>query len=356
MGFVGGGGNIAIVTAYPCKFCTALCLNIHYFMVSFNFFYACLEFRFPDVETNPDPRRPVPGACRILCSNVRGLSKNLSDVRVASFQYDLLLCSETLVSDRRHISEFLVAGFGRPVLLCRQGMSRARGMAAYVRDGYGAFRQPKFECGCCEMLVCGARQNFYVFSLYRNPDLDDLIYDCLLTAVAAVQAACVRASFLFVGDLNGHRQEWLGSTTTNRHGVAALDFATVSGCDQLVIIQIHAHGGTLDLLMTDVPDLVCLTVVAPLGSSDHSSLSIAISMVQAFPILCVSMRVLIKHGVNWTAVCNPIGVLPWRTIWSAENPVERLNVHLSVLVERFVPTKLIHVHNKDKGGSSPVDS
>ena len=153
-------------------------------------FYACLEFRFTDVETNRGLRRPVPRACRILCSNVRGLSKNLSDVTVASSQYDLLLCSETLVSDRRHISEFLVPGFGRPVLLCRDGMPLAYGMVAYVRDGYGAFRQPKFECGCCEILVFrvyGARQNFYAFSLYRNPDLDGRIYDCLLTAMAAVQ-------------------------------------------------------------------------------------------------------------------------------------------------------------------------
>ena len=141
-------------------------------------FYACLELRFPDVETKPGPRRPVPEACRILCSNVRGLSKNLSDGTVASSQYDLLLCSETLVSDRRHISKLLVPGFGRPVLLCRDGVPQARVMAAHVRDGYGAFRLPKFECDCCEMLVfrvCGARQNFYVFSLYRNPDLDDRI-------------------------------------------------------------------------------------------------------------------------------------------------------------------------------------
>ena len=106
-------------------------------------FYACLELRFPDVETNPGRRRPVPGACRILCSNVWGLSKNLSDVTVASSQYDLLLCSETLVSDRRHISEVLVPGFGRPVL-CLDGMPRARGMVAYVRDLCVASRQPKF--------------------------------------------------------------------------------------------------------------------------------------------------------------------------------------------------------------------
>ena len=89
-------------------------------------------------------------------------------------------------------------------------------------------------------------------------------FDCLLTSMAAVQAEDVRASFLFVGDLNGHHQEWLGSATTNRHGVAAFDIATVSGCDQLVVGPTHARGGTLDL-MTDVPDLVRVSVVAPRG-------------------------------------------------------------------------------------------
>ena len=74
--------------------------------------------------------------------------------------------------------------------------------------------------------VCGLGQNFYVYSLYRNPDLDDCIYDCLLTSMAAVQAEDVRAPFLFVDDLNGHHQEWLGSTMTNSNGVAAFDFAT----------------------------------------------------------------------------------------------------------------------------------
>ena len=64
--------------------------------------------------------------------------------------------------------------------------------------------------------------------------------------------------------------------TTNRHGVAAFDFATVSGCDQLVVGPTHARGGTLDHLLTDVPDLVWVAVVAPIGNSDHSSLSAVI--------------------------------------------------------------------------------
>ena len=110
------------------------------------------------METNPGPWRPVPAACRILCSNVRGLTGNLSDLTVASSQYDIVVCSETLVSDMRRVSELLVPGFGRPDLFCLGKMPRARGMAAYIGDGYGAFRQPKFECGCCEMMVfrvCG---------------------------------------------------------------------------------------------------------------------------------------------------------------------------------------------------------
>ena len=276
-------------------------------------FYACLRLGFLDVETNPGPRRPEPAVCRILCSNVRGLAGNLSDLTVASCQYDILFCSETFLSDMHHVSELLVPILGRPVLLCRGKMPRARGMAAYVRDSYGAFRQPKCECGCCEMLffrVCGVRQNLYVYSLYSNPDLDDRTFNCLLASMAAVQAEDVRASFLFVGDLNGHHPGWLGSMTTNRHGVAAFDFATVSSCNQLVVGLTHVPGGTLDLLITDVLDSVRVAVVAPIGNSDHSSPSAVISMAQAVPNLCVSRKVFLKHQVNWNTVCGTIRELP----------------------------------------------
>ena len=71
-------------------------------------------------------------------------------------------------------------------------------------------------------------------------------------------------------------------------------------------------------------------------------------MAQSILNLSVSRRVLLKHRVNWTAVCDAIGVLPWRSIWRADNPVERLNMHLSLLVEPFVLTNVIRVHNKDK--------
>ena len=133
-------------------------------------FYTCLRLRFLDVE---DPRRPVVASCRILCSNVWGLSWSLSDLAVASSQYDILLCSLTLVSELRHVSELLVVP--RQAASCPWD-----GGICYEMD-MEHFDQPKFECGCCKMLVvrvCGLRQNFYAYSLYRNPDQDDRIYDC----------------------------------------------------------------------------------------------------------------------------------------------------------------------------------
>ena len=54
--------------------------------------------------------------------------------------------------------------------------------------------------------VCVVSQNFFLFRFYHNPDLDDRIFDCLLTSMTAVHAEDVRASFRFAGDMNSHRQ------------------------------------------------------------------------------------------------------------------------------------------------------
>ena len=94
---------------------------------------------------------------------------------------------------------------------------------------------------------------------------------------------------------------------TNSQGVAAFDFVTVSGCDQLVVGPTHARGGILDLLMTDVPDLIQVAVVAPMFNSDHSSLSSVILTAQAVPNLCVSRKVFLKTkliGIQSVVQCG----------------------------------------------------
>ena len=71
-------------------------------------------------------------------------------------------------------------------------------------------------------------------------------------------------------------------------------------------------------------------------------------MALAVQNLCVSRKVFLKHQVNWNTLCVEIRDLPWRNIWLADNTVEVLNEHLSLLVGRYVSTKVIRVSNKDK--------
>ena len=82
------------------------------------------------------------------------------------------------------------------------------------------------------------------------------------------------AVFIFVGDVNTHHSEWLESVSrTDRHGRDALDFCNLSCCEQLVRCPTHIAGNTLDLVMTDVPDIVDVFVGTPLITSDHCFVS-----------------------------------------------------------------------------------
>ena len=105
----------------------------------------------------------------------------------------------------------------------------------------------------------------------------------------------------------------------------------------LIIGPCSAFSIVLRLPKVELPDnprccLVRVAVVAPVENSDHSSLLAVISIAQAVPNLCVSGQVFLKHQVNWNTVCGAIQDLPWCVIWLADNPVNVLNEHLSLLV------------------------
>ena len=222
MGSVCGDGNWLPSQLQPPYSFVDCTVNIKQFKVFFYLiFNPFLRLRFLDVETYPE-RRPVPSLWKIFWSNVRGLAGNLSDLTVVSSQYDILLCSETLVSDLSHATELLVPGFGHPVLSYRAKCLGPEGWRHTFEMVTMHFANPNLSVVVAKCWFLG----FVVWdsSLCRNPDLDDRIFYCLLTSMAAVQANDDRASFQFVGDLNGYHPEWLGCTTTNRHGFAALDF------------------------------------------------------------------------------------------------------------------------------------
>ena len=46
--------------------------------------------------------------------------------------------------------------------------------------------------------------------------------------------------------MNAHHEEWLVSSTTTVHGRATLDFASSTGCEQMVTEPAHINGGVLE--------------------------------------------------------------------------------------------------------------
>ena len=90
---------------------------------------------------------------------------------------------------------------------------------------------------------------------------------------------------------------------TDIHGVATCDFATLSGCNQLVHYSTHRGGGILDLVMSDVPDLCKEWVGCPIERSDHSHDGIELDLSFGAPGFDFSQEVFLNSRVNCRAVC-----------------------------------------------------
>ena len=79
---------------------------------------------------------------------------------------------------------------------------------------------------------------------------------------------------------HGQYQRFVGSISVTHSG------PTVQ--TRIVCAEIFELG--IDLLLTDVPDIVLVAVLAPRGNSDHSSLYVVITMAQDVPNLSVSRK------------------------------------------------------------------
>ena len=145
--------------------------------------------------------------------------------------------------------------------------------------------------------------NFCVHAFHRNPGLYDFLYD----SMARVQSVDNQAVFVFVSDASVHHSEWLKSVTpTDRHGLVVHDFCNLSGCEHAVLCcPTHIAGNRLDLVMTDVPDIVDVIVGTPLSTSDHFFVSCVEQSVQEYNFRSI---VFLQHRTNWDSVCSAVSV------------------------------------------------
>ena len=319
--------------------------------IIFLLYFACLVLRYPDVEENPGPRGSTSPRCRVMFSNINGLHGNLAELSVVSSRYDVVVCAETKATQFRHPAELLLPGFCSPVLLPRGARPNGLGLALYVRAGYSASRQMKYECSCCEVMVVklsGARANFYVTFVYRSPSTDTRVFDCLLESMGKIQSEDPKSVFLFIGDFNCHHSDWLGSFRTDPPGIAAHNFASLSDCSQLVQGATHRAGGVLDLVLTNVPDLCNVVIGGPIGRSDHNHIGLTVNTSARAPSFDCSSEVLLKTRVNWDTVRERVSQFPWSHICRSDTMVDDLDAEFARVVDRYVPKVTLRRRFGDK--------
>ena len=78
------------------------------------------------------------------------------------------------------------------------------------------------------------------------------------------------------------------------------------GVPQLERSPTHIAGNRLDVVMTDVPDIVDAVAGTPLGNSDHCFVSSVLRVEQSMPEYNVRSTVFLMHRTNWNSVRSAV--------------------------------------------------
>ncbi|KAI3381869.1 hypothetical protein SNEBB_010891 [Seison nebaliae] len=105
---------------------------------------------------------------------------------------------------------------------------------------------------------------------------------------------------------------------------------------------------TLDLVFTDVPDIVDVKVKLPIGGSDHHTLSVSLTLRQSAAATEFRKEIYLKNRVNWDYVHSDVESLPWRTIIHCEDPINSLNTNMLSIIKRRVPVRTLTLKSSDK--------
>ena len=82
----------------------------------------------------------------------------------------------------------------------------------------------------------------------------------------------------------------------------------------------HIAGNRLDLVMTNVPEIVDM-FVTPLGISDHCFVSCVLHVERSVPEYNVRSTMLLKHRTKWDNVREAVRSFTWSTILRSVDPL-----------------------------------
>ena len=162
-----------------------------------------------------------------------------------------------------------------------------------------------------------------------------------------MQVSHPHAEVLYLGDFNVHHSEWLNSNSTDVGGEEAFSFCILNGLEQIIkdptrVPDRPEHTPQiLDLFFTSNPVNFNYSISAPIGSSDHSLISVSTSVTSPPPIPSTQRRLWHFRDTQRTNLRDYFTEFPWQDYCFSTGDTSECALRVEELIlsgmEAYVP-------------------
>ena len=275
------------------------------------------------VSPGNDPTRcpgSMPNSFTINFCNIRGLSSNFIPVEhhLSSAKPHLLFLTETQLSESTDSNPFSVPSYFLYTRFKAKG-----GCCVYVHSSITCSRVPELDSSEFSTiwlrLSCHSLTK-YICAVYLSPNSTDYtkFFDYLTSKVEHILSISPFSEISILGDFNVHHRLWLSSPFTDPPGEQAFIFSILNNLEQLVQHptripdRLGESPNILDLFLTTNPSAYSVSLFSPLGSSDHSLISVTCPIAPVRPADPPEKRRLWHYrAADWEALRQYLFDFPW---------------------------------------------
>ena len=229
--------------------------------------------RHGDGERERGRRAPTGKALgvKIMYTNAQSLISKIDELAATASEKkpDFILLTETWCNNTIDNALLTIPGYGIEIRKDRTDTAQGigGGLIVYARQGWRLEEEEDtndFNQHCKFRVKCGGVDIRFVL-IYRSPNSPPEATDKLIEIMEKAE----KNTFM-VGDFNYPKIDWQRGTATGRKPQEFMTATEENMMTQLVEFATHTKGNTLDLVITNSPELVdSLEEEGRLGRSDH---------------------------------------------------------------------------------------
>ena len=296
---------------------------------------------------------------KILTANVFGLYSKFGEFQheLHLSNADIAIITETkLTEEKMSLAESTITGFHAPLRLDRTG--QGGGVAVWVKEDLAYEHLTSIDCGPHEIIWLSVKlrstEKLVIGAVYRSGSLSG--HDVSFLEYLNDQLDSIRthgSHILLAGDFNVHSKSWLGSTKTTPAGEYTEELCSAHGLWQHVPCATRGSN-LLDLVLSDLGDLVSVSLTNPIGSSDHLTLLVTIAN-EPFRERRNCRKFWRYDKADWGRLRKFLMDIQWQTILGnhPEEACEALTRTVLEGMEQFIPSKKLITRPSDPSWWTP---